>query len=188
MSVEDDYKRLFPKIDVERVLDAYNISYRKSSGKNGPEYIMRCPFPGHDDFSPSFCLNKNTGLYFCFVCGGGNFFGFIKNIEKHKTFAETIAFLKRQLSIVDTPTETFERVETPFNIIETKIYRKSNQKINFPDVKLPDCEPAENHFEIVKKRVDLETIKRWKMLYCVKDEKFRGKYDGRLIIPVYFQG
>jgi hypothetical protein len=48
---------------------------------------------------------------------------------------------------------------------------------------LPNCFPADQYFDIVKKRVTIDDIKVWNMKYCVNDRVFHD----RLIIPVYLE-
>lgn len=35
----------------------------------GPEYLVRCINPEHNDNNPSMRINKSTGAYYCFSCG-----------------------------------------------------------------------------------------------------------------------
>lgn len=47
--------------------------------KNGKGYICQCPFPDHEDKTPSFCVTPDTNLFQCFGCGrGGDIFRFIE--------------------------------------------------------------------------------------------------------------
>lgn len=47
------------------------------------EYRTRCPFPDHDDSTPSFDVNKEKGLFICRGCGaGGTIIGFVMKMEK----------------------------------------------------------------------------------------------------------
>ncbi len=34
--------------------------------KNGKGYMCNCPFPDHDDKTPSFCVTPETNLFNCF--------------------------------------------------------------------------------------------------------------------------
>jgi DNA primase len=183
LNAEAEYQRLLKRVDIEQLLDLYDISYRKLSGSKGVEYQMRCPLPGHDDRCPSFCINGNTGIYNCFVCGGGNIVTMIQKIEKVKFF-KAIEIIKKKLGIFDKTESDFDQVKSDFEGEVEKKHQLINRKMNFVDIKLPKCEPAQNYYDIVKKRVTLEMIKRWDLKYCVNDRK----YSGRLIIPIYCYG
>lgn len=48
--------------------------------KSGKRYIACCPF--HDDRNPSFSLDPDNGLFYCFGCGtGGDIIRFLERIE-----------------------------------------------------------------------------------------------------------
>ena len=52
-------------------------SLRKSSGTR---YMGRCPF--HDERSPSFSVNSDLNVYYCFGCGkGGDVVTFVRETE-----------------------------------------------------------------------------------------------------------
>jgi len=56
---------------LEQLLDPYlERSYRK-----GPELWACCPLPDHDDSTPSFSINVETGLWNCFGCHQGGTLG-----------------------------------------------------------------------------------------------------------------
>jgi len=174
------YSRVFSRINLEKVLKHYDIEYRAARGKRGKEFISCCPF--HNDMTPSFSISETSGLYNCFVCGGGDFFKFVKNIEKLKSLKEAIEFVKGQVGLSDT-FDAFSVVESSTKVFETKSEEIIDEHVEFKEVRLPPCEPAENYFDIVKKRVDLESIKTWGMKYCVNDRIFHE----RLIIPIYLE-
>lgn len=182
---KEEYKKIYSNIELYKVLESYNIFYKTYNSKNGLEYMFSCPFPDHDDSSPSFSICEKTGVYNCFICGGGDFFSFIKNIEGLKTIKDTIIFLKNKLGIVDDKQETFDYVKSTLESIkEIKEICSEDEEEEIKEIKLPKSIPAEKKLSIVKKRVNIRTIKKWKLRYSVDDRK----YNGRLIVPIYFQG
>jgi DNA primase len=187
MKFEEDYKLIYSKVDICKVLDSYNIIYHPYLGKRGREYNFRCPFPDHDDLSPSFSINEETGIYHCFVCGGGNFLTFIQKLENHRTLGETVTFLKEKLGIIESKSvDNFERVRNSISKFKINEIKENVEFTELKEMKLPESEPAENHFDLVKSRVSLETIQKYAIRYCVNDSIYKGKADGRLIIPVVF--
>jgi len=47
------------------------------------EFNCRCPLPFHEDKTSSFSINRDSGMWNCFVCGGGNFvqlYAFVKEM------------------------------------------------------------------------------------------------------------
>jgi DNA primase len=173
------YKDIYSKINLENILQFYNIDYKSYHSKNGKEFMSCCPF--HDDLTPSFSLNEKTGIFNCFVCGGGDFVAFIKKIENLNSHNQALELIKQRLGIIDS-FDVFSAIQNSWkNVtesVEESIIEKENNEIS--EFVLPKCSPAEDYFHIVKKRVNLEDIKKWQMKYCVDDRTFRD----RLIIPV----
>lgn len=65
--------------------------------KAGKSFVGLCPF--HTDSSPSFHVNPQTQLYYCFGCQkGGNVFNFLMDMEK-MTFKEALEFLADRAGI-----------------------------------------------------------------------------------------
>lgn len=64
--------------------------------KNGKGYVCRCPFPDHEDKTPSFIVTPQENLWNCFGCGrGGDIFefdhlyfnlDFKASVKKHGSF------------------------------------------------------------------------------------------------------
>ncbi|TET82874.1 MAG: toprim domain-containing protein [Desulfobacteraceae bacterium] len=62
--------------------------------RNGKGYVCRCPFPDHEDKTPSFIVTPSENLWNCFGCGrGGDIFkfdqiyfnlDFTKSVKKHE--------------------------------------------------------------------------------------------------------
>jgi DNA primase len=176
------YNEIYSLVNIEKVLKHYKIDFKSYHTKKGNELMCLCPF--HDETTPSFSIQKKTGIYNCFVCGGGDFIKFIKNLEKLKTTKEAIEFAKRQVGLSET-IDVFSIVKnSTFNFFEKEGCVEEEVDEGFKEIRLPQSEPAENYFDIVKKRVCLEDIKKYGMRYCVNDKI----YHDRLIIPVYLYG
>lgn len=71
---------LLTEIDIVQILEEeYDLFFQESSGE---WYNTNCPLPGHEDSSPSFGVNRNTGAYHCFGCGeSGDLLTFIRKME-----------------------------------------------------------------------------------------------------------
>ncbi len=64
--------------------------------KNGKGYVCKCPFPDHEDKTPSFIVTPQENLWNCFGCGrGGDIFEFDQlyfnldfkgSVKKHGSF------------------------------------------------------------------------------------------------------
>jgi DNA primase len=76
--------------------------------KAGNSWKGLCPF--HREKTPSFTVNRDRGLFYCFGCGaGGDLFGFVRQIER-ATFREAAEILARKYGI-DIPKRTSGRGE-----------------------------------------------------------------------------
>src|SRR3954451_11581321 len=87
--------------DIERVRAATDFS--AVAGEHialkrvGTRYQGLCPF--HAEKSPSFSINNEEGLYYCFGCGvGGDVISFVREIE-HVDFAEAVERLAARAGI-----------------------------------------------------------------------------------------
>ncbi|MDK2835651.1 MAG: primase [Thermosediminibacterales bacterium] len=90
---EDLLSEIRDKNDIVTVVSEY-VSLKKS-GKN---YIGLCPF--HSEKTPSFTVNPDKQMFYCFGCGiGGNVYTFIMQKE-HMKFPEAVRFLAERAGII----------------------------------------------------------------------------------------
>lgn len=62
--------------------------------KNGRNYLGLCPF--HAEKTPSFSVNPEKQIFYCFGCGeGGNIFGFIMK-QQNMAFPEAVRYLAKK--------------------------------------------------------------------------------------------
>ncbi|MDD5649692.1 MAG: CHC2 zinc finger domain-containing protein [Candidatus Nanoarchaeia archaeon] len=185
MKMIEDYKKIYnqiySKINLEIIFKQYNIDFKTYHTKKGKEFMCLCPF--HDDTTPSFSIQQKTGVYNCFVCGGGDFIKFIKKLENLNTTKETIEFIKHQVGITEN-SDVFSIIsDSSFNFFDKENENEIEIEPEFCEVKLPKSEPAEKFFDIVKKRVCIEDVVKYGMRYCIDD----FVYHHRLIIPIYME-
>ena len=66
--------------------------------KKGKEYIGCCPF--HEEKTPSFFVNDQKGIFYCFGCGiKGNIFDFCI-LQKGLSFIEAVEYISNDLGII----------------------------------------------------------------------------------------
>ena len=75
---------LFTKDTIDRVRDAVDmvqlVSQKTDLRRVGTRWTGLCPF--HDERTPSFSVNAEEKLYYCFGCGeGGDAFKFVQETE-----------------------------------------------------------------------------------------------------------
>ena len=81
---------LYERADIVQVVSAY-VPLKK----NGSRYWGLCPF--HHEKTPSFSVNAEQNLYYCFGCkAGGNVVQFVQEMER-LSFREAVEHLARQL-------------------------------------------------------------------------------------------
>ncbi|HEX9972408.1 MAG TPA: DNA primase [bacterium] len=102
-----------PEEKIAQVRDATDIialiSNYLTLKKSGKGFSGLCPF--HTDSSPSFHVNPNSQLYYCFGCQkGGNAFNFLMEIEK-MSFTEAVEFLAEKSGIALPKTKVDDRLE-----------------------------------------------------------------------------
>ncbi len=74
---------LLVRVDIVDLVDAH-VPLKKT----GNNFVARCPF--HTEKTPSFSVNRNKQLYYCFGCGAsGNAIGFLMDFN-HLDFVEAI--------------------------------------------------------------------------------------------------
>src|ERR671935_1788105 len=73
------------------------ISARTPLRKAGARFIGRCPF--HEERTPSFSVNPQDNLYYCFGCGaGGDLITFVRETE-NLDFAGAIEWLAERTGV-----------------------------------------------------------------------------------------
>ncbi|MCX5836178.1 MAG: DNA primase [Deltaproteobacteria bacterium] len=95
-------KGRIPGSKVEEVKDRADIvdliSEYVTLKKAGRNFIGLCPF--HKEKTPSFTVNRDKQIFYCFGCGeGGNVYSFLMKIT-HQSFPEAVRYLARKTGIV----------------------------------------------------------------------------------------
>ena len=73
------------------------ISQFINLSERGNSFVGKCPF--HNENTPSFNVNNEQGLFYCFGCkAGGNIITFTKKY-KNFTFSETVKYLSEYTGI-----------------------------------------------------------------------------------------
>jgi DNA primase catalytic core len=85
------------------------VSGRTQLRKQGARYVGRCPF--HEERTPSFSVNAQEKLYYCFGCQrGGDVITFVKETEQLE-FAEAVEWLAERFRVTLEYEETSPRIE-----------------------------------------------------------------------------
>jgi DNA primase len=85
------------------------VSGRTQLRKQGARYVGRCPF--HEERTPSFSVNAQEKLFYCFGCQrGGDVITFVKETEQLE-FAEAVEWLAERFRVTLEYEETSPRIE-----------------------------------------------------------------------------
>jgi DNA primase len=85
------------------------VSGRTQLRKAGARYVGRCPF--HEERTPSFSVNAQDKLFYCFGCGkGGDVITFVRDTEQ-LDFAEAVEWLAERFRITLEYEETSPQFE-----------------------------------------------------------------------------
>jgi len=168
------------QIDVKEILDKYSIEI---TGETRDEYICGCPF--HEDKTPSFSINKETGLWICFTCnslgleeGSGNFVKLVMLLEScsYESAKKIIYKNEDAETVVERLTKKINNVinkehEVIIKNLDIKIELPQEFEL-FTDIK--QCP------KYLLNRLHWKTITHFKLGICRE-----GYYKNRIIIPIY---
>ena len=85
------------------------VSGRTQLRKTGARYVGRCPF--HEERTPSFSVNAQDKLFYCFGCGkGGDVITFVRDTEQLE-FAEAVEWLAERFRVTLEYEETSPQFE-----------------------------------------------------------------------------
>ncbi|WHQ46560.1 MAG: DNA primase [Candidatus Midichloria sp.] len=173
-------------------------------GRGAGEFVGLCPF--HHEKTPSFTVSDNKGFYHCFGCGAhGDVFSFLIEFEgyDYKTALETLA----NLAGVELPVYNKEQRDSHkrfYDILETitKIYRKNlyekQGQLALSYIRARGISEAtikkyclgfasfdrNSLIDELKKKFDIEDIKKSHVFSVKDDEKITDPMRGRLIFPI----
>jgi DNA primase len=82
------------KITDEEIERARNVRISDIIGVENRRQNICCPFPNHNDSTPSFLLDQDNG-YHCFGCGkhGNNAIDFCLELDQSSNFVDAVEFL-----------------------------------------------------------------------------------------------
>ena len=81
--------------DIEQVVRSYGVSLKR----RGASLWANCPFPGHEEKTPSFCVTPAKGICKCFGCDrGGDAVSFVMQME-NVSYVDAIRSLAKKYGI-----------------------------------------------------------------------------------------
>ena len=178
------------KYPIEDILSKFNNKIRLSEYLSkyleliprGEGFVARCPF--HNEKTPSFSINDQKGLFYCFGCGvGGNVFTFLTKYEKI-TFTESLKIVSGELGI-----KISDKNINIVNIKETKGYELLHQCNEFFKKELSNNERAKRYLS--SRSISDKLVKKFEIGYCAQNSENLVTYlksKGFSLAEIYDQG
>ncbi|MCT4598621.1 MAG: DNA primase [Vallitalea sp.] len=167
------------------------ISSHVQLNKKGNAYFGLCPF--HNEKTPSFAVNSDKQMYYCFGCGaGGNVYTFVMEYENF-SFVEAIKYLADRVHItlptVEVPDEVKRKMDFKHLLLDIN---KSAARYFYYQLKSDKGKNALNYLN--KRGISEETQKKFGLGYSniFRNDLYRylsEKYDDKalaesgLVIP-----
>lgn len=108
---------------IEEVRESVNIAEAASEftslKRQGARYAGLCPYPDHQEKTPSFSVSPDKGFYYCFGCGkGGDAIKLVMEL-KNLPFVEAVSYLAERFNI---------ELEFEGNPNDSKAAKEKNQR------------------------------------------------------------
>ena len=158
---------LFSQEFIEQVRDANNIvdiigQHTQLKGR-GHQFTGLCPYPDHNEKSPSFSVSESKQLYHCFGCKkSGNVFTFLETFSG-LSFTDAIEFLARRAGIA-LPTNEHEDKEKTNKSIHYRINKYAASFFHRALTSLPEDHPVRKY--LVSRGISNEAIETLKLGYA----------------------
>ena len=140
--------------------------------RNSTDFQGRCPFPSHNDSSPSFSVSRAKQVYYCFGCNkSGNIFTFLRDHEG-LSFGESIELLARKAGIPlpkDKENEN-DKIYQQRQEQKQQLYKIQNLALSFFQKNLlqaSDKHPVRNYIQ--RRGLANSTLKAFKIGYAPED-------------------
>ena len=142
--------------------------------KRRDEYIGLCPF--HNEKTPSFSVNPDLKLYYCFGCSkGGTVISFLMEIDK-LSYGEAIEVLAKRFGIPIVYEHSGKEDEQKITRGEelAELYRRVAGSFHYWLLERPEGRQALQY--ILSRKISMETIKAFKLGYAPADRHWLFRF------------
>jgi len=148
------------RVDILDLVGSYvNLSHK------GNQWWGLCPF--HTEKTPSFSVNPDSNLYFCFGCQkGGNVFQFLMEIEG-LSFPESLGLLAERVGVELPSTKSDFKSNSNIRAALEELYEKVAGIFRWLLQNSPEAEHARNY--LLRRCIDEETAERYKIGWAPSD-------------------
>ncbi len=146
---------------VERVRDATDIvdliGEYLSLKQKGKHYVALCPF--HNEKTPSFTVNREKQIYYCFGCqNGGDVFNFLMEYE-HLDFSEALEYLAEKAGIELIPESSTGKVQKK----DTVLMQINLEVARYFYAAFTQSDGKEAMAYLLNRQIQVETRKKFKL-------------------------
>jgi DNA primase len=195
------------KADIVDLISEY-VTLKKA----GRNFVGLCPF--HKEKTPSFSVNRDKQIFYCFGCGeGGNVVSFLMKVN-HQSFPEAVRYLARKTGTV-IPQGVMSREEKERFSLKEQINRVNKMAVRHFSQNLFSPAGAEAREYLAKREIRDSVIREYHLGYALdgwrhlrdffekekvplklaeqagliilkadKGESFYDRFRGRLIFPI----
>ena len=171
--------------------------------RKGNSFVGKCPF--HDEKTPSFNVNDDKGLFYCFGCKeGGNVINFLSKYKNY-SFKESVSYIAnyiglsindfsktqdkgflKQLEIANICTNFFEKCLWENKDTLKYLSKRVSSKSVIKDFKIGYC-PNDQMLINFLKSSGIEEADIWNSDLFIKNSKneYFGRFRGRLVFPIF---
>lgn len=148
--------------------------------KAGRNYVGLCPF--HNEKTPSFTVNRDKQMFYCFGCGeGGQVFSFLMKAS-NMTFPEAVRYLAQKNGIVIP--EISDRRETEQWGLREQIYRINEEAASFFTSALFSQKGSEARDYLKQRGIQEDVVRTFRLGYADQEWRTLGNFFVRKNIPL----
>ena len=143
MNFKDTLKYIRDKVRLEDIVE----EYEKPARTDGVRVWFRCPFPDHNDSTPSFAVNIERQQYICYGCGKrGDVYNFIQDMDN--------------ISFMDAVRKLADRIGFELKIDNTKSTDDRKELKKFYEMYMEATKFYHNMLKTDKGKIGVEYIKK----------------------------
>ena len=159
---------------VEKVMEANNIidiiSQYTDLKIRGRQHIGLCPFPDHNEKTPSFSVSEGKQLYHCFGCKkSGNIFTFLESYNGF-SFVEALEYLAAKVHLEMPKNNNFYKNREIHRDKKQQLFKANKLAAGFYHQKLKNL-PKEHklHAYLKKRHISAEMVEEFFIGYASRD-------------------